>query len=232
MVLRRFPASGRSLGHEVQRFEPMGGCATRRSARSRHATFYRGERCGLDLRAETSARACAFVRPASAHRFGKRREGCLAVAGGVAACAARSPDGRYAVKVFTRETTERIARFACELSLRRKAQGHPGKLTVATKHNVPKVFADYRGKAGLQTIGYAIAEPFHRVAVLVYRCPRCGVLDVYAGATRLGRLDLNVPSAMTGLHLWVSSRTNGKTLTFRVASSGPAVVIDGFGFSQ
>jgi Peptidase A4 family len=29
-----------------------------------------------------------------------------------------------------------------------------------TKHNVPKVFADYRTKAGLQTIGYAISEPF------------------------------------------------------------------------
>ncbi len=29
-----------------------------------------------------------------------------------------------------------------------------------TKHNVPKVFADYRNKAGLQTIGLAISEPF------------------------------------------------------------------------
>jgi len=29
-----------------------------------------------------------------------------------------------------------------------------------TKHNVPKVFADYRTKAGLQTIGLAISEPF------------------------------------------------------------------------
>ncbi len=29
-----------------------------------------------------------------------------------------------------------------------------------TKHNVPKAFADYRVSAGLQTIGYAIAEPF------------------------------------------------------------------------
>ncbi len=30
----------------------------------------------------------------------------------------------------------------------------------ATKHNVPGVFADYRTKAGLQTIGYAKSEPF------------------------------------------------------------------------
>ena len=29
-----------------------------------------------------------------------------------------------------------------------------------TKHNVPKVFADYRSKAGLQTIGLGISEPF------------------------------------------------------------------------
>lgn len=29
-----------------------------------------------------------------------------------------------------------------------------------TKHNVPKTFADYRAKAGLQTIGYGISEPF------------------------------------------------------------------------
>ncbi len=30
----------------------------------------------------------------------------------------------------------------------------------ATKHNVPKAFADYRDKAGLATIGLAISEPF------------------------------------------------------------------------
>ena len=38
----------------------------------------------------------------------------------------RSRNGRYAVKVITRENTERVARFACELALKRKAQGHPG----------------------------------------------------------------------------------------------------------
>lgn len=30
----------------------------------------------------------------------------------------------------------------------------------ATKHNVPRALADYRGKAGLLTIGYALCEPF------------------------------------------------------------------------
>lgn len=29
-----------------------------------------------------------------------------------------------------------------------------------TKHNVPKTFTDYRAKAGLQTIGYGVSEPF------------------------------------------------------------------------
>jgi hypothetical protein len=31
----------------------------------------------------------------------------------------------------------------------------------ATQHNVPKAFADYRTKAGLLTIGYALCEPFY-----------------------------------------------------------------------
>lgn len=45
-------------------------------------------------------------------------------------------DGRFAVKVLTRANTERVARFSCELALRRKAQGHPGKVTTSTKYNV------------------------------------------------------------------------------------------------
>lgn len=45
-------------------------------------------------------------------------------------------DGRYAIKVITRENTERVAHFACRLALRRKAEGHPGKLTCSSKYNV------------------------------------------------------------------------------------------------
>ena len=48
-----------------------------------------------------------------------------------------SRDGRYAVKVLTRENTERIARFACELAPRRQADGYPGKLTCSPKYTVP-----------------------------------------------------------------------------------------------
>jgi hypothetical protein len=35
-----------------------------------------------------------------------------------------------------------------------------GAFDDVTKHNVPQAFADYRAKAGLQTIGYGISEPF------------------------------------------------------------------------
>ncbi len=45
-------------------------------------------------------------------------------------------EGRYAVKVVSRRGTERIARFAGELALKRKAQGRAGKVTCVTKSNV------------------------------------------------------------------------------------------------
>lgn len=44
-----------------------------------------------------------------------------------------SADGRYAVKLTTRENVERVARFACELALRR---GRQGKVTCAAKWNI------------------------------------------------------------------------------------------------
>ncbi len=43
----------------------------------------------------------------------------------------KSSDGRYAAKVITREGTERVARFSCELAMRRR-----GKLTVSAKTNM------------------------------------------------------------------------------------------------
>src|SRR6266566_2021905 len=48
----------------------------------------------------------------------------------------RYKDGRFAVKVVTRDGAARIARFACELARRRKARGHAGKVTCVTKSNV------------------------------------------------------------------------------------------------
>ena len=43
---------------------------------------------------------------------------------------------------------------------RHRADDRRGSYDDATKHNVPKAFADYRAKAGLATIGFAISEPF------------------------------------------------------------------------
>jgi isocitrate/isopropylmalate dehydrogenase len=48
----------------------------------------------------------------------------------------RHRNGRFAVKVVTRDGAVRIARFACELALRRKLRGRAGKVTCVTKSNV------------------------------------------------------------------------------------------------
>jgi 3-isopropylmalate dehydrogenase len=45
-------------------------------------------------------------------------------------------EGRFAVKIVSREGTERIARFGCELARKRTARGRPGKVTCITKSNV------------------------------------------------------------------------------------------------
>ncbi len=45
-------------------------------------------------------------------------------------------EGTFAVKVVTRRGAERIARFACALARRRKARGHPGRITCVTKSNI------------------------------------------------------------------------------------------------
>ena len=44
--------------------------------------------------------------------------------------------GRFAVKVITEAATVRVTRFACELARRRRAEGHPGRVTCGTKHNM------------------------------------------------------------------------------------------------
>jgi isocitrate/isopropylmalate dehydrogenase len=45
-------------------------------------------------------------------------------------------EGRYAVKIITRESTARAAHAACRLARRRKAEGRPGRVTTAVKWNV------------------------------------------------------------------------------------------------
>jgi isocitrate/isopropylmalate dehydrogenase len=44
--------------------------------------------------------------------------------------------GKFALKVITEAGTVRVARFAFELARRRQQEGHPGKVTVATKYNM------------------------------------------------------------------------------------------------
>src|SRR5215470_12259668 len=44
--------------------------------------------------------------------------------------------GRFALKVITEAGSARVVRFACELARQRKAAGHPGKVTCASKYNM------------------------------------------------------------------------------------------------
>lgn len=44
--------------------------------------------------------------------------------------------GRFAIKAITEAGSERVARFAFELAVRRKAAGYAGRLTCGTKHNM------------------------------------------------------------------------------------------------
>jgi 3-isopropylmalate dehydrogenase len=44
--------------------------------------------------------------------------------------------GRFALKIITEAGAARVLRFGFELARRRKRAGHPGKVTVGTKHNM------------------------------------------------------------------------------------------------
>ena len=44
--------------------------------------------------------------------------------------------GRFALKVISEEGSERVIRYAFELARRRKAEGHPGRLTCSSKYNM------------------------------------------------------------------------------------------------
>jgi isocitrate/isopropylmalate dehydrogenase len=47
-----------------------------------------------------------------------------------------SERGKYAIKVITERKTRQVAHFACKLALRRKTEGHPGKVTCTSKYNM------------------------------------------------------------------------------------------------
>ena len=46
-----------------------------------------------------------------------------------------SKKGRFAVKITTEDGVKRVCRRACDLAMKRKAEGHPGKVTVTSKYN-------------------------------------------------------------------------------------------------
>jgi len=74
----------------------------------------------------------------------------------------------------------------------------------------------------------SITVPFTRVALLLYHCPQCGSIDVFADSRLLGHLNLRL--AGSALKLW-SSRPLARiaqTLTLRVTSATGVVAIDGF----
>ena len=106
-------------------------------------------------------------------------------------------------------------------------QGWVSKANVAGFYEGSATIAEARGDK------VTLAAPFvyRRAAVLLYRCPRCGIVDIYSGASRLARVNLTVSTAMTGLHLWESAPLTGRLLSLRVVANGRDVIIDAFGFS-
>jgi isocitrate/isopropylmalate dehydrogenase len=45
-------------------------------------------------------------------------------------------NGRFAIKIITEANSRRVLEFGFELARKRKAEGHPGKLTASCKHNM------------------------------------------------------------------------------------------------
>lgn len=67
--------------------------------------------------------------------------------------------GRFAVKVITEAGSDRVARFALELARRRRAGGHPGRLTCGTKHNMlPRSDGLFRERVAALAAGYPDVE--------------------------------------------------------------------------
>ena len=77
----------------------------------------------------------------------------------------------------------------------------------------------------------AVSGTFARLSVSTYRCPQCGVLDVYVGTRLVRRLNLASTAAQAGLWQWTSSPMTDQTatVTFKVHSDNKVVAIDGFG---
>jgi isocitrate/isopropylmalate dehydrogenase len=67
--------------------------------------------------------------------------------------------GKFAIKVITEANTRRIVEYGCRLALQRKAEGHPGRLTVSSKYNVlPGTDGYFRRLASEVAAGYRDLE--------------------------------------------------------------------------
>ncbi|MGD9752999.1 MAG: isocitrate/isopropylmalate family dehydrogenase [Acidimicrobiia bacterium] len=82
-------------------------------------------------------------------------------------------EGRFAVKVITRDFTERIARRACEETVRRRELGHPGRLTIGAKTNMlavsdgffAKVCAEIAADYPIEVETVIVDDLAHRLAL-------------------------------------------------------------------
>jgi hypothetical protein len=95
------------------------------------------------------------------------------------------------------------------------------------------------GKAGFygktysrsSTYGASLTKSgtFSRVAVTALKCPTCGTVNIYSGATLLKTLSLK--SSSTGITTWISKVRTQKTTTVKVQvmTRRKPVVIDSFG---
>jgi isocitrate/isopropylmalate dehydrogenase len=119
----------------------------------------------------------------------------------------KGKEGRYAVKVITREGTEQVTRFACEL-----AQSRSGKLTVSAKTNMlpltDRWFCDIAREiaeeySGLQYEQFIVDDMAHRLVSAPHELDVLLLPNLYGdvlsdeGAATIGGLGL-APSGCYG----------------------------------
>jgi len=79
----------------------------------------------------------------------------------------------------------------------------------------------------------AVSGNFSRAALTAYRCPNCGVVQVFVGSstTPIATIDLSSTATHAGLTQWLSKSLPSQqtTLTLKVVSNNRLVAIDGFG---
>jgi isocitrate/isopropylmalate dehydrogenase len=69
--------------------------------------------------------------------------------------------GAYAVRISTDEQMQRVATFACEMALRRKSEGYPGRVTLGAKYSIlPRTDGRFRS---------IVAETVHASPELSYQ---------------------------------------------------------------